>query len=138
MSNITYNVLLIEDEQYKGDHMKKALANNGITNITHKENAADALRYLIDDNNPKPDFIILDMQFPMHEGDGPDKRCGLFVLEELERLEYNIPVIMCSFSRYEIPKHLTNVIGYILFDYCRDFTPTITAYLEKIKEIKTA
>ena len=137
MSNVNYNVLLIEDEEYKCNHMKQALTNNAIKNIVHKETAVDALQYLADEN-PKPDLIILDMQFPMRYGDGPSTRCGLFVLEELNRLEYNIPVIMCSFGCYDIPKHITDVIGYILFDYGRDFTDTIAAYLEKLEEMKDA
>ena len=136
MNETDYKVLIVEDDELKYETMKKAVTNNGIADIIHKETAVDALRYMTDENNTKPDFIILDMQFPMHEGNGPDKRCGLFVLEELERLEYKIPVIMCSFGCYEIPSNITNVIGYILFDYCRDFTDTIAAYLEKLGESK--
>lgn len=136
MTKTDYSVLIIEDDAYKCDNMKNALKNNGITTIVHKETAVDGLRYLKDEENTKPDLIILDMQFPMRHGDGPDRRCGLFVLEELNRLEYDIPVIMCSFGCYanEIPKHITNVIGYIVFDYCRDFTDHIAACLKKLEE----
>lgn len=63
------------------------------------------------------DLLILDWNFPIYEDSFPKKGTGLFILNELNRLDLKIPVIICSSEEVESnDEDFTNVIGSIKED----------------------
>lgn len=122
------NILIIDDDYIKTDDSKKVLSNmfpNAV--FTFVWNGCDALRELTPVIcSTQYDLIILDMQFPLREGQNIDTRCGIKVLEQIrlsqeyvnpqKRIDDTIPIIVCSSMQYphELDKY-DNVKGYVRY-----------------------
>lgn len=115
MKNI--KTLIIEDNPCKFQEIKNTLNFLGITNITHRAALNPGLFELRNSyrKNQPYDLLVLDMQFPIYEHEIPRPNAGIFVLDEIERCNRSLPVIICSseeqnFTDYE------NVIGEVVYD----------------------
>lgn len=102
-------VLNVEDYPIKHQEIKTALNRLGITDITLAEcenSAIISVLESIENNNPY-ELIITDMQFPLFDNGRPDDDAGMTFLAELKEHNIDIPVIVCSSFRLDIP----NVLG---------------------------
>ena len=62
-------ILLVEDDDVDAIITKRALGDIKVTNeLVHRVNGEDALDYLQNQANPKPCFILLDLNMPRMNG----------------------------------------------------------------------
>ena len=62
-------VLLVEDDDFNAMAVKRAFSHLKISHpIVHSINGEEALKYLTDENNSKPDYILLDLNMPEMNG----------------------------------------------------------------------
>lgn len=83
------------------------------------------------------DGIFLDMNFALMEGCPIEKDLGLdYVLEEMKRIEIDIPVCVFSSNEYEEDKfkEFENVVQYIQYDAFVYIRKKIESAVEKFKE----
>ena len=107
-------VLIIDDEPEKRQVEKELLARYvKETDILEAANKEDGLQIIRKNSDLK--LIILDMNFPEDVGKIAMQKEGLKVLDEMERLNILIPVVICSSDPYRIVDH--NVIGCVQFSY---------------------
>ena len=91
------SIVLIEDQPYDAELTLRALRGLGVDEqVTHVRDGAEALTYLLDENDPEsppPKLILLDLKLP--------KVSGIEVLEALKSDERTkcIPVIALSSSQ---------------------------------------
>ena len=93
-------VLNIEDTTIKHIAIVRALNKERIGLIDHAitgDKGLEMIEKSIADGNPY-DLIITDMHFPIY-GE-LDSEAGIKVIEELQKREINIPVVVCSSLRY--------------------------------------
>lgn len=105
-------VLLVEDNIVNAMAVKRAFGNlKAPKSVVHLENGEEALKYLKDDSNRKPDLILLDINMP-----------GMNGIDFLRIIKGNpilksIPVVMLATSDDE--RDITdcfelNVVGYVI------------------------
>lgn len=107
-------VLNVEDDPIKHHEIKSALNRMGINDITLVECENDAVVSVLDSfekNNPY-DLIITDMQFPLSTNGTPDVDAGVKLIAELKEQKIDVPVIVCSSNRLQLP----DVLGCV--HYC--------------------
>lgn len=124
-------VFNIEDNAYKSVAIKAALKWNGITDVTLCDNAGDSLDQLelaVCNGSPY-DLLVLDMQFPVTPNGVVHVDAGMYVLDELERRNIAIPVIVCSTDRLQI----SGVVGCIHYDMRNDLNMDMKEMLGRIK-----
>ncbi|MEU6340773.1 response regulator [Streptomyces sp. NPDC046977] len=63
-----YDVLLVEDDLADAMLIGDALSERGARNLTQVEDGVAALDYLRDENNARPDLIVLDLNMPRMNG----------------------------------------------------------------------
>jgi len=94
MTTKTVNILLVDDSQEDIDLMKEALKDSVMTSDIHVvKNGQEAMDYLKDPANEKPNLVLLDLNMP--------KKNGRQVLKEIKSdpaLKI-IPVIILTTSR---------------------------------------
>ncbi|MBE5923548.1 MAG: response regulator [Lachnospiraceae bacterium] len=107
-------VLNVEDDPMKHDNIKRALNRMGITDITYVECENDAMISVLDsiENNTPYDLIISDMQFPLFSNGKPDDTAGETFIAELQEHNIDIPIIVCSSFRLNIP----NILGCVHYN----------------------
>lgn len=97
-------VLNIEDTVFKHIAIKRALNKAGVgfvDNATTGDKGFEMIEISIKEGNPY-DLIITDMHFSIYGQD--DVQAGMKVIEELKRRGIEIPVVVCSSVRYNIPE----------------------------------
>ena len=120
-------VLIIDDEPEKRQVEKELLARYvKETDILEAANKEDGLQIIRKNSDLK--LIILDMNFPEDVGKIAMPKEGLKVLDEMERLNIHIPVIICSSDPYRITDQ--NVIGCVQFSYFME-----SDFLEIVKHV---
>ncbi|MFE6286265.1 response regulator [Streptomyces sp. NPDC057877] len=87
-----YDVLLVEDDIADAMLIQDALAGRGARNLTQVSDGLEALEYLRDAANPRPDLIVLDLNMPRMNG-----REFLAVVKEDADLR-TIPVVVLTTS----------------------------------------
>lgn len=94
------NILVIEDEDIKYNHIKHYLNEFGETNITRTISRNGALRHISNkyDNNESYDLIICDNYMPIYDNEPMTiKACGLFIAERIKhRYGNKLTICMCS------------------------------------------
>lgn len=114
------NVLIIDDSSYKLDTIKEhveallddptVITRNCIgagLHVTH--DMYDDIR-----KNPKEWLIITDMQMPFYEHERIERDGGLRILDELDRRDFECPVIIASSEEIEdriASRHYAHYIG---------------------------
>jgi CheY-like chemotaxis protein len=96
--------IIIEDNVYKAVAIKRVLCDRGIS-VTDVVSTGDIgiemIKREIERGMPY-DLLVLDMHFKIF-GEY-NTRAGETVLDELKRQGINIPTVICSSHRYEIPE----------------------------------
>ncbi|MEV7993580.1 response regulator [Streptomyces sp. NPDC086077] len=87
-----YDVLLVEDDIADAMLIQDALAERGARNLTQVADGIEALEYLRDPANQRPDLIVLDLNMPRMNG-----REFLAVVKEDPDLR-TIPVVVLTTS----------------------------------------
>ena len=123
-------VLNIEDTAFKHIAIKRALNKAGVLFVDEAATGDKGLAMIetsIAEGNPY-DLVITDMHFPIYGED--DVQAGMKVIHELKRRGIEIPVVVCSSLRYNIPE----VVECIFFNQkSRDIDADIREMLKKIK-----
>ena len=101
-------ILNVEDDPYKHQDIKRALNRMGITDITLEESVNGAVISVLEsiENHNPFDLIISDMQFPLFTNGRPDDDAGMTFIAELKEQNIDIPIIVCSSFRLNIPEVL--------------------------------
>ncbi len=99
-------ILNVEDDPYKHQDIKRALNRMGITDITLEESVNGAVISVLEsiENHNPFDLIISDMQFPLFTNGRPDDDAGMTFIAELKEQNIDIPIIICSSFRLNIPE----------------------------------
>lgn len=144
------NILVVEDNIYKYENIKRYLEVNGEDNITHVEARNTALGLLAKSqkSESKYDLMIVDIQMPIYNCTSKiDRNAGYLIISEMCRRELDIPFVVCS-SEAEEAKHrleelktFTNeiselCIGYVEYDSSCDYTADFKEIIQRAKEIK--
>ncbi|MFE0510843.1 response regulator [Streptomyces sp. NPDC058964] len=87
-----HDVLLVEDDVADAMLIQDALAERGARNLTQVSDGIEALDYLRDPDNERPDLIVLDLNMPRMNG-----REFLAVVKEDPDLR-TIPVVVLTTS----------------------------------------
>lgn len=119
-------IMLVEDDAVDALTVKRALSDLKVINpLVHKSNGEEALKHLMDANNPRPCIILLDLNMP--------KMNGIEFLKHMKKQEglKKIPVVVLTTSRDEqdiVESFQLNVAGYMVkaVDY-KKFVETIKA-----------
>lgn len=123
-------VLNIEDTVFKHIAIKRALNKAGVPFVDEAATGDKGLAMIeksIAEGNPY-DLVITDMHFPIYGED--DVQAGMKVIHELKRRGIEIPVVVCSSLRYNIPE----VVECIFFNQkSRDIDADIREMLKKIR-----
>lgn len=96
------NVVIADDDIFKGHDIRRALEFNGIRRITIVRDQ-EKLWEKMKQTDEKIDLIVSDMQYPLKAGAGVEEEAGLKLLERMKAEKINIPVIICSSANYDIP-----------------------------------
>ena len=111
-------IINIEDSTGKHWDINRALDWNGYPEAdlaTNAETGIAMVEKAIADGNPY-DLLITDMHFSINGVD--DTKAGLYVIEELKRKGIEIPIIVCSSIRYDIPE----IVGCVFYNRGRDLS----------------
>lgn len=94
-------LVLVEDREYKAKNIIEVLEREGIEYIQFKAQNP-SLKY-ISENSDDIDAIILDIGLPLFENSNNyNIDAGKEILQELKRLNFNIPVLICSEQLFHI------------------------------------
>lgn len=119
-------VLNIEDNPIKQAGIKRALQWNGISEIEDTDNMEDGIRMI---QESAYDLLVLDMQFPLRAASGVDVEAGLKTMKRLQELKINVPIIICSADRLNIP----DVAGCIYYSQNTDLEMEFRKLMEKLR-----
>jgi len=101
-------VLVIDDDVFKANDVRKALEFCGVRNVTtvwDQESAWEEIDRA--DRTGRPfGLAVTDMHYPVNKGEDADWRAGTIFLEELQRRGIRLPVIVCSSMNLRIPEAL--------------------------------
>lgn len=118
-------ILLVEDDKIDVMTIKRAISDLGLSIvIKHVNNGQEAIDYLVNDKNPYPDLILLDINMPVMN--------GLEFLKERKNYEVArlIPAVVLTTSRNEADRFQcfkSCIAGYIVkpVDY-KEFVKAIS------------
>ena len=123
-------VLNIEDTALKHVAIARALNKAGVPFVECAKNGDIGIEMVeksIKDNRPY-DLIITDMHFPIYGED--DFQAGIKVIRALHDRNINIPIVVCSSVRYNVPE-AADCIFYN--EKSRDIDSDIREMLEKLR-----
>ena len=128
---IVRRVLNIEDLMSKHIDVLRALNRCGVEQVDHATTAVEALDMIeaaIATGKPYH-AIVSDMYFPISPG-GMETQAGMYVIDELEAREIEVPVIVCSSARMVIPE----IIGCIHYSpYRNDLDADMREMIEIVR-----
>ncbi len=122
-------ILNIEDSMGKHWDINRALNWNGCPNADNATSAELGLAMIeqaIAEGEPY-ELLVTDMHFPTVEGEDEFK-AGLYVIGELKRRGIEIPIILCSSVRYNIPE----IVGCVFYSKNRDLNFDFKELLELV------
>lgn len=98
-------ILHFEDNVYKHVDVEKAIEMAGRHEVVWVRNVEDGMNAIRQANAEGKPFhlIITDMHFPLSAGGEDCFSAGEKVIEELQRRNWNIPVIVCSTRNLRLP-----------------------------------
>lgn len=123
--------LIIDDNVYKANDIRKALEACGIgrvSSVDNQEEAFDAIYESLNTDNPI-NLIVTDMHYPVKKGKVADTKAGFIFIERMKSEQLDIPIIICSSLNYEAP----DAAGVVWYNKIRDLRED---FMEIIKEIK--
>ena len=109
----------------------RALNRCGVDQVEHATTAVEALDMIeaaIAAGKPYH-AIVSDMYFPISPG-GMETQAGMYVIDELEAREIDVPVIVCSSARMVIPE----IVGCIHYNpYRNDLDADMRELMEQVR-----
>lgn len=125
-------VLLLEDDVFKAQEVKRALDYCGIRKdqIIQAENQKAGLEILVrcrEEGSPAG-LIVTDMSYPLEAGLPEDENAGEKLIERLKEEQTEIPVILCSSIRYRIPE----IAGCVWYNKLRDINQDFKKIIDGI------
>ncbi len=120
--------VVVDDDVFKGNDIRKALEFNGVRNIITLRNQ-EKLWEQIYHGEDKIDLIVTDMQYPLEAGEAVDEDAGFKLIERLKKEKINIPVIVCSSLNYCIP----DILGNVWYNELNDINSNFKNVLEKLE-----
>lgn len=121
--------VIVDDDVFKGNDIRKALEFNGVRNITIVRNQ-EKLWEQIYHGEDKIDLIVSDMQYPLEEGGAVDAEAGFKLIERMGKEKIDIPVIICSSLNYSIP----DILGCVWHNRLNDLDANFKEILGKLKK----
>lgn len=121
-------IINIEDSMGKHWDIMRALKWNGYRELDQATTAEEGLSMIekaIEEGNTY-DLLVTDMHFSVNGVD--NVKAGMYVIEELKRRNIQIPIIVCSSLRYNIPE----IAGCVFYNKSRDLNWDFKEILEKI------
>ncbi|NLJ19388.1 response regulator [Globicatella sulfidifaciens] len=125
-----FKVINIEDDPIKHGDIMMALKKCGVTQISVESKGEDGVNKIemaIGEGEPY-NLLVLDMQFPINGQ--YEKKAGKIVIEQLQKKEIHIPIIVCSSIRYDIP----GIVGCIHYNEANDLYSDMRDLIEKAKQ----
>lgn len=122
-------ILNIEDTVGKHWDINRALGWNNYPNAelaTTAEEGIGMIEAAIAEGRPF-ELLITDMHFSVNGED--NLKAGLYVIGELKKKGIQIPIIVCSSIRYNIPE----IVGCIFYNRSRDLNWDFKELLEKLR-----
>ena len=105
MTPSNLKVLIIDDNVFKANDIRKALEFCGVRNVTNvwdQESAWEEIERA--DQLGRPfGLVVTDMHYPVKKGEDADWRAGEIFLEEVQRRGMSLPVIVCSSMNLNLP-----------------------------------
>jgi CheY-like chemotaxis protein len=123
--------IIIDDSEYKVENFKRYLSED---DQICSFNCFIKGMYELAKNYTQYDVLVLDMNFPVCEREDIVINAGLNVLQELDRKEINIPVVIYSSEKVDIGEY-KNIIEYINYDSSVSIKSTVESIKEKVKNI---
>ena len=120
----------IEDDVLKHCAIKRALNQNGITQIIHATDGrtgVEKIEQAIAEGKPFQ-LLVVDMHFPKAAGERPDSEAGLYVIKTLQEKGIQIPIIVCSSDRLRIG----GIAGCVHYHPSRDLYFDMKEILEEL------
>lgn len=120
-------VLVVDDDVFKGNDIRKALEFNRIKNIKVVRDQEKVWEEIYQ-SDEKIDLIVTDMQYPLEAGTSVDDEAGFKLIERMEKEKVHIPVIVCSSLDYNIP----NILGSAWYNELNDLNLNFKELLSKL------
>lgn len=113
-------ILVVEDDQFKREHIKKFLEEKNISNVHYCKSVCPAIQYAVEKSRVISG-IILDLGLTSFD-DSVDYRRdrGLDLVKELTRKGIKIPILINSTTTIDLPEIMgyhKNVKGQMSYEY---------------------
>jgi len=126
--------LVIDDDECKVDNLRRYFTSEDAFYLFKSYNPG--MREIVKNGN-NYDLLILDMNFPLFDGEELEKETGLLVLSEIKRRRISIPTVVYSSDIIDVSDY-DNVIGYIKYDpslYLKNQVDDISNRCKTLKKI---
>ena len=121
--------VIVDDDVFKANDIRKALEFNGIRAIMTVRNQ-EKLWEQIYHGEEKIDLIVTDMQYPLEAGETIDEEAGFKLIERMEREKTDIPIVVCSSLNYSIP----NILGSVWYNRLNDLDSGFKEVLGRLEK----
>lgn len=118
-------VLIIDDNIFKQNDIKRALDWNDIRDIDFAKYMDEALEKIRKNNY---NLIITDMHYPLERGVDSDIEAGYKLIKTLKEENINIPIIICSSQNWSSP----DTLGTVWYNKSRDLNWDFKNILTKL------
>lgn len=129
---IVRRVLNLEDTPSKHAAVVRSLYQCGINHVDHAKTAMEGLVMIenaIEEGKPYH-LIVSDMYFPIFPGEG-ESQAGLYIIEELQNRQIDVPIIVCSSARMVIPE----IVGCIHYSARRDLDEDMREMIDIVRNM---
>lgn len=116
----------MDDDVFKAMDIKKALAFNGVRNVTIVHNQEAVWSEI--DNGKQIDVIVTDMHYPLKPRLEANHNAGFILIEQMKEKGIEIPVIICSSRNFRS----SDVLGTVWYNRLRDIEHDFGELLQKI------
>ena len=130
MRMIDLNVLIVDDDVFKGLEIKRALEFNGIRNIEivrNQESVWDKID-AAKENGKSINLIVTDMHYPLAPRLEADPDAGYKLIERMKERGIEIPIIICSTRNFVSE----DVLGTVWYNELRDIEFDFKELLQKL------
>ncbi len=122
-------VLNFEDSIMKHMEIRRALEKCGAKTVDYINNQQEGLQKLKETlgTECQYDLIVTDMHYPIEKGMIADTEAGFKLLEKLKEEQIEIPVIICSSLRFQVPE----ILGTVWYNKSQDIYLDFRNLLQK-------
>lgn len=120
-------ILNIEDEAVKHSNICKILKKYGIAEIDWAKNLEDAIQ-MVKEHSTEYGLLITDMFYPLESG-GEAVQSGEIFITKMKEMEIEVPIILCSSVRYQIP----DILGTVYYSQNSDWERQLGNLVQKCR-----